>query len=338
MSNAQPTLRSVAEAAGVSAMTVSRALRNHPEVSQTTRDRIRALAARLGYRPDPFVSRAMTRMRARPEQRGAEPLAVIWPHAATSEVRRNPRRIRMMEGIYGRAALLGMAVQEHETDGTPGHAARLSRRLYNRGVSALLLLPFSPHRSTSLAIEWDRFAAATMGFGPMVDQLHRGTHDHFGGMTLALERLASRGRRRVAALLTGEIDEFVHRRYSAAFLTHAPQGTVAAVRSIYTGAGDPAEVVAWLRAGRFDAVVSNIPFSLPILRDAGLPVPERLSFVCLHWSESEAAFAGIDQMPERIAEVAVDLVFGQLNRNESGLPASPRTVLVPGEWRSGTTL
>lgn len=46
------TVRDVARLAGVSAATVSNVLRNHPRVAAATRDRVRAAAAELGYRPN----------------------------------------------------------------------------------------------------------------------------------------------------------------------------------------------------------------------------------------------------------------------------------------------
>lgn len=48
----QMTLRDVAEAAGVSEMTVSRVLRNSGDVSTQTRDRVHAAARKLGYVPN----------------------------------------------------------------------------------------------------------------------------------------------------------------------------------------------------------------------------------------------------------------------------------------------
>ncbi|MEX0158653.1 MULTISPECIES: LacI family DNA-binding transcriptional regulator [unclassified Microbacterium] len=45
------TLKDVSKAAGVGMATVSRALADHPDVSVATRDRVRAIAQQLGYRP-----------------------------------------------------------------------------------------------------------------------------------------------------------------------------------------------------------------------------------------------------------------------------------------------
>ena len=55
------TIEDVASQAGVSLATVSRALRGLPNVAPTTRDRVRAVAMQLGYRPDPNASRLSSR-------------------------------------------------------------------------------------------------------------------------------------------------------------------------------------------------------------------------------------------------------------------------------------
>ena len=52
MSKSSPTMRTVAEAAGVSSMTVSRALRSDTRVSEETRERILKVVKELNYVPD----------------------------------------------------------------------------------------------------------------------------------------------------------------------------------------------------------------------------------------------------------------------------------------------
>ena len=54
---ARVTIEKVAERAGVSVATVSRALRGLPNVSPRTRDRVVSVAAMLNYRPDPNAAR-----------------------------------------------------------------------------------------------------------------------------------------------------------------------------------------------------------------------------------------------------------------------------------------
>jgi DNA-binding LacI/PurR family transcriptional regulator len=56
----RPTIEQVAERAGVSVATVSRALRDLPNVAPATRARVAAIARDLGYRADPFATRLAT--------------------------------------------------------------------------------------------------------------------------------------------------------------------------------------------------------------------------------------------------------------------------------------
>ena len=50
------TLRDIARRAGVSHMTVSRALRNEGSISAERRAEIMRIAREMGYEPDPFLS------------------------------------------------------------------------------------------------------------------------------------------------------------------------------------------------------------------------------------------------------------------------------------------
>src|SRR5882724_3474625 len=58
MSQRRPTLADVAAAAGVSKAAVSRVINDAPGVAPLTRERVRTVIARLGYRPD-SVARAL---------------------------------------------------------------------------------------------------------------------------------------------------------------------------------------------------------------------------------------------------------------------------------------
>lgn len=51
-SNSRPTIKDIAKVAGVGVVTVSRALNNKPDISDSTRERIVALADQMGYRPN----------------------------------------------------------------------------------------------------------------------------------------------------------------------------------------------------------------------------------------------------------------------------------------------
>jgi len=61
--NGRPTLRHVAQRAGVSVMTVSNVINQHPHVTQALRDRVAAAIEELGYQPS-FAARNLRRARS----------------------------------------------------------------------------------------------------------------------------------------------------------------------------------------------------------------------------------------------------------------------------------
>src|SRR5512145_702370 len=77
MANCPPTMKIVAAKAAVSSMTVSLALRNHPRIPRSTRERIQTIARELGYRPNPMVHALMAEVRARRPVTSATTLAFI---------------------------------------------------------------------------------------------------------------------------------------------------------------------------------------------------------------------------------------------------------------------
>lgn len=327
-SEKQITVRELAKLAGVSPMTVSRALRNHPEVGGETARRVQDLARQHGYKSNPLVGAVMRRMRAGGKVE-SETLAVVWAHALDAVERANPWRKRLLKGVRMRADQFGFAVEEWAHDPKTMSDTRLSQIFYHRGIRAVLLLPAFPYPSVPLEFEWDHFAAATVGHGPMSDLLHRATHDHYAGMETALRALAEAGCKRPGAVLPTDWDAFVHRRYSASFYANSDQPREAVFRG---DLGTPG-FSAWLRAGRYDALVAHqLPTPDQFVR-LRLDRPRAPKIATLHWLPDDAGYRGIDQMPERVTAAAIDLILGQLSRFEHGVPDYPKTVLVPGEWR-----
>lgn len=55
MHKGQVTIKDIARELGISPSTVSRALKDHPDISQETKDTVRKLAEKLNYTPDPIA-------------------------------------------------------------------------------------------------------------------------------------------------------------------------------------------------------------------------------------------------------------------------------------------
>ena len=77
MRKPRPSCKTIAEAAGVSRMTVSMALRDHPRVAPQTRERIKRIAEDQGYTPDPNLTELMRYLRKRDVSKEEPVIAIL---------------------------------------------------------------------------------------------------------------------------------------------------------------------------------------------------------------------------------------------------------------------
>src|ERR1035438_7607468 len=116
-------LKDLAQLTGVSVMTVSKALRDEPDVSATTKAKIKALAAQMGYVPDSSAQGLRTK----------KLFGLVIP--ATT----NPIYARIVYAIEERAYELGYDVLIAQTLNKPDREDVCLRRLLSRRVDGLFI-------------------------------------------------------------------------------------------------------------------------------------------------------------------------------------------------------
>lgn len=127
------TLRDVAQAAGVSTMTVSYALRNHPKISKARRDSIRALAKTMGYRPDPQIQAAMSRVRSK-ETADRLPVALLNVGRQRETLHEVPYYDAVVTAAAERFNELGYHLEEFCLREKGMSSRRLREIFQNRGI------------------------------------------------------------------------------------------------------------------------------------------------------------------------------------------------------------
>ncbi len=132
-------LKDIAEVAGVSVMTVSKALRDKSDLSSATKARIRALAEQMGYVPD--VSATALRSRT------TRLLGLVIP-APT-----DPVYSRVMLALDGHAHELGYDLLLAHSLGKPEREDAVIRRLMARRVDGLFVAPV--YRMAKIAPVWE---------------------------------------------------------------------------------------------------------------------------------------------------------------------------------------
>lgn len=332
-----PNLAALAALAGVSRMTVSRALRNMHGVSPDTRARVHAAAAKLGYRPNPFVSAFMSYVRSQRVHGDAGVIAYLT-HGRNLDHHSREAHRPFFEGAAARAERLGYLLEEFPLYERGMTLRRLGATLYARGIRGVVVGPMlSPH--AHLTLDWEKFSAAAIGYSLLRPALPRATNDQYGSMLLCLRELRRLGCERIALAMPRPDDARVSYHWSAAFLSHHWRHHPGSAPLLHLPDkwSDPA-AIAWLRRHRPGVVVTTQSHFHDRLVSAGFRIPGRLGVVNLDLPPGCAGLSGIDQMPRDIGAAAVDIVVGRINNNETGIPSSPLTFSLLGRWVPGGTI
>ena len=325
-------MKHVAQAAGVSVMTVSLALRHAPSIPVATRERVLAAAETLGYRRNPLVSALMAGLRGRPRKgREAQVLAYaeVYPTHGIAQHIESLRRFR--EGAAAGAARQGYRLEVFRMGGSGLSEARLERVLHARGIRGVVFAPV-PKPGAILKQTWANHAVAALGFSIAAPALHRAVNHQIHSIRLALRSLLALDYRRIGLVISRAHNERVeHRWLSSVLLTQYEQRESGAVFPLLLEDDLRRPVVRdWLRRERPEVVVTTEPQIAPL-------VGSSCHFAHLDLTAAAPGCAGIDQNSERVGAAAVDLVVEQLHANEFGLPPNPKTVLIEGRWVPGKT-
>jgi LacI family transcriptional regulator len=332
--NRAHTLSDIAKAAGVSRMTVSLALRNHPAAAQATRERIQKLAREMGYRPSPLISTLMTSVRLKRRTPQKAVLAFIVDAQSTKK----PTLVEYLQGARNRADELGFKLDLFTYGGAGMTAMRLDGILYARGVAGVIIAPlFEPGKM--LSINWERYAVTALGYSMPAPALHRVVNHQIHSITVALERLAELGYKRPGLALDESDDVRVFHNWLAGYLAYAHlHGEKKFPPPFITKEWNQRTFAAWFKKHRPDAVLTLKEEVLPWIKACGVAVPADAGLAILNWEPESGGTSGIDQNSIGVGAGAVDVTVSQIHANERGIPAQPKITLIEGHWRDGQTL
>lgn len=338
------SMESIASAAGVAASTVSRALRGDPRISAATRAKIQKIVDETGYRPNPLVSALMTQLRdGRPTAAKCN-LAWLDFFSDPEEWRRDPVQRAFYAGATARAQTLGYALGRVSVGSR--NADRLGRLLVSRGVRGLLFPNFDAGGgvAANLPLRLDQFTCVGVGTRYEEPFLHYASDDQYESSRLAVQRLWSRGYRRIGYVGDPRIERIVNGRFYAGY--HATLGNELGGQTLSPLiTSRDSEVFAWLKKSRAEAIVSANRELYSVLRTGGLVLPTDVALAHLNVEDAEGIngaapgdIAGIRQDNVGVGAGAVELLVSLLNHNEHGVPVHPRGLQVQGAWVEGATV
>lgn len=338
------SLTQIAQEVGLTRMAVSLALRNKAGVSADTKERVLAVAAKLGYQPDPEVSNLMARIRA---TRPSEIKACIGlltsgpsPPADTSVTER-----KYVNGVLERARAYGYSIEEfHIGPGglTPKRAASI---MWNRGIEGVILRPLqfglSGATSRSVDFDFDRFSSVAISETIKTPDLERALHDQYTAMLTSMSRLTEMGYARIGLVLEESLNLRVNGRWSAAYMQHQLfSGNKQALPALILESADAKAFSRWWKQHKPDVIVSVNRFGLRLLESCGLQIAKDVDYASLDLDGELPEYpnmTGIDQNSHLVGAAAVDMLVVSMQRKQRGIPLHPMRIEVEGEWRNGDT-
>lgn len=332
-------LKDVARDAGVSVMTVSRALRGDPKVSIGLRTRIRQAANRLGYRPHPLVSALMSYRRAGKPIHHDLKLGFVTAFPTRDGWREFRLYREFFEGAAVGADRHGYGLEEFwvaEPGMTP---RRLSQVVATRNIPGLFLAPL-PGPSGALDMDYRNLAAVAFGHSITQPALDRVSNNQFRSMGLLMGELERLGYSRPGLALPKSLDDRVLHLWLGAFLVDrtGPGQEQLPLFLLPDEQWTRDRFEGWLDEARPDVVITQNEEVLRWLRASGRRVPRDIGFAHLDCPAVDGSLSGIYQNGREIGIAAADMVVGALQRNQRGLPPHPRIMLIEGSIVRGTTI
>ena len=337
-SSGRPSLRAIAKATGFSLGTVSRALRDDSAISEPSRDKIKAAAKALGYKPDAEMSRFLTAVRGTSSRHSRETIGLIWTDPPDCHIHDNAYSRRLFRGVKERAESLNFGCDEFFYSPDSRALRGLERVILARGIRGLIIAPHVSSLHFRLELDVSRFHVVSIGRNLVHPVLHRACGDLFGIVNLALRHLHSIGYRRVGLACYDPENERSRHRVSGGYQAFAEctPGFLPLPVYHFKEASDHAGLPAWLAKNRPDCVLA--PFDIRAAVTAA--TPRRLpppAYACFNVLPGDATTTGVRQPYEQLAAAAVDLLATSLAMNTPGVPAVPRQITVAPAWQAGET-
>ncbi|EIQ01809.1 transcriptional regulator [Opitutaceae bacterium TAV1] len=334
------TTRDLARQLGLSVATVSRALSNAVDVSAATRERVRAFARQAGYRPNALVNALMTQVRQHQRlQPTGEVVAYLTSFATENDWRRHPSHMQQFEGAEQRAREFGFTLRPMWLGPSGIQSRAAARILHARGIRGSLLAPL-PATHHTLHLDWEHHATVAIGFSLRQVAPNRVAHDHMHIAFSCYLNLRKLGYARIGLVIPEADNTRGKHLWSTGVLgcqfIHGGRRIPPCLLPDYE---TPQPFHDWFEHHRPDALIGIWQdFPLRWLRERGVRVPEEVGYATLDVGGRLGQLAGMKQANHDLGMAAVDLLAGQLFRNETGLPQTPTVTQIEGTWEDGPTV
>jgi LacI family transcriptional regulator len=333
----------IAKAAGVSRNAVSLALRQSPEISAAMREKIAAVALKLGYERNPALGHVMSQMRRRSGPGSMGTIAVFNANQDSHAFRKHPTVPVYLRGAMQRAEGLGYALDTFWLFEEGVDSRRWLEILESRGVLGVLFIGMMrENRLPEFIVPVvERFPCVVTGVRTRAPALSFACADHHIVALRAFEKALELGYTRPGLVLDSQIDYLVERRFSAGYMSGqaliAPENRIRPFSDAVLGSV-PESFRRWLTEERPDVIFTLYNTVRHWLEALAVDVPGDMGLIQLEWREGRPDWAGMNQHNDICGEVALDMLISMIHNGERGIPPFPRATLVGPTWVDGASV
>lgn len=337
-----PTIKDVARAAGVHFTTVSMALRGHPSIPAATRDRIVAVAGRIGYRRDEVFSALSNRRSRAVGSRYVPRMAYVANRSPEEGFFDRPHNRMLVEGARKQAETLGYQFELLFVDKGHHDSATLYRHLKNEGISGLIIGAFEPARRT-FELNWSEFCVVKVDSRHMPPPVTFVSTDQVAGVRVAFQRMKALGYKRIGLAIGIEDEESTDDMHLSGFLLErstSPASTSVPPLLFPRGANQTVAIPLlrkWISEYDVDSVICNWTNIRPMLGAAGYRCPEDIACACLCLRRRNRSVAGVVSNMGLVGERVAGLLATLMRTERRGIPELATATLVNGIWNDGAT-
>ena len=350
-----PTTREIAKKVGLSHATVALALKDNPRISATTREKVKAAAETMGWRPNPLVSAYQQFVASGRVKEYEQTLAWVnvskrgnhWrPDYALKFMKEQTRKNGWKVETF---SLLKFGMTKEE-EGEP-YAKKMLSVLKARGIKCIILPQRSRLRLSRIPNVGRDFIIVSLfdeRYAEHADQTekpkqvaHYVNPDYFSNTQTLCNKLWEMGYNRIGLCLKGW-DNWITSGavvggYAAAPFPGARFPACILDDQVERLNTPPENFRNWLEQTGPDVIICGNHIVKGWLEMLGFEVPRNIGLAHFQLGPTEEGWSGIDIHMDRLTEIAFDILSHHFLNNQLGEPTVAKNIHTYGFWVDGST-
>lgn len=343
-----PTQKEIAKIAGISRVSVSKALRGEDGVSEETRQKVIEIAKKLEYIPNPSAQELAAQRILDSHSSFKANLLVIAGQQPQEPFERFPIYAKMKRGLLKRAQQLGYSLDFiWYYDSQYKNKKRLQSIIHAKNIKGILLFDI---QKDEIQINLSQLPLVCMSIGLSEEsELNQISVNRHQAVQLATRKLLKQGYRRFGLAMWEGHDKgrFTFGGLNAAWANNGVSIKNQIPHFYWTERADivnqsnvPRHFIEWTRKNRVEAILTAASSQqiIPWLAQAKIKVPQDIALIELNLTDQAGELAGTYFSPEKFGHIAIDFFVGQIFNQSHSHIQTPIRVSMPFQWIDGRSM